>query len=295
MGLLEKRNSMKVLVTGGLGFIGSHLVDSLINQCYDVTVVDNLSSGAWSNRNAFSRNLIESVVDFCQRENEQYDIIVHLANNARIARSFDFVEETLLNNYNSTVAICEYIRTKSPQARLIFASSSTTEFVDRYNNPYTFSKFVCDDLLNLYAEHFNLNYDIVKFYNAYGSMRESDLGVYTTVIRKFKQQVLEDKPLTIVGDGLQSRDFTFIDDTITALNTIINELEPQQEIYHIGTGQAYSINELAEAFQHPVENVEKRSYEVSKVVCQNRNIPNWVPKTNVLEHIREWRKTNGAS
>lgn len=290
---------MKVLVTGGLGFVGSHLVDSLVEQRYDVTVVDNLSTGSWANRNETVSNQmryrIMDVVQFCQTNEEQFDIIFHFANNARIARSFEFVQETLLNNYNSTVAICEYIRVKSPQARLIFASSSTTEFVSMFNNPYTFSKVVCDQLLELYASHFNLKYDIVKFYNTYGSMRESNLGIYTTVIRKFKQQVLDNEPLTIIGSGLQSRDFTFIDDTITALNTIINELEPQEETYHIGTGQAYSINELAEAFQHPTTNIENRTYEVSKVVCQNRNIPNWEPKTNVIEHIRQWRKDNANS
>lgn len=290
---------MKVLVTGGLGFVGSHLVDSLVEQRYDVTVVDNLSTGSWSNRNETVSNQmryrIMDVVQFCQTSEEQFDIIFHFANNARIARSFEFVQETLLNNYNSTVAICEYIRVKSPQARLIFASSSTTEFVSMFNNPYTFSKVVCDQLLKLYASHFNLKYDIVKFYNTYGSMRESNLGIYTTVIRKFKQQVLDNEPLTIIGSGLQSRDFTFIEDTITALNTIINELEPQEETYHIGTGQAYSINELAEAFQHPTTNIENRSYEVSKVVCQNRNIPNWEPKTNVIEYIKQWRKDNATS
>jgi len=223
---------MKVLVTGGMGFVGSHLVDSLIEQNHDVTVVDNLSTGAWSNRNEKATNHIMEVVRFCKESNEQFDIIFHFANNARIARSFEFVEETLLNNYNSTVAVCEYIRTKSPQARLIFASSSTTEFVDMFNNPYTFSKVICDQLLELYAEHFGLRYDIVKFYNAYGSMRESNLGIHTTVIRKFKQQVLDGEPLTIVGDGRQFRDFTFIDDTIEALNCIINVKTQRRNVSH---------------------------------------------------------------
>jgi UDP-glucose 4-epimerase len=294
MGLLEKRNGMKVLVTGGMGFVGSHLVDSLIEQNHDVTVVDNLSTGAWSNRNEKAINHIMDVVRFCKGSNEQFDIIFHFANNARIARSFTFVEETLLNNYNSTVAVCEYIRTKSPQARLIFASSSTTEFVDMFNNPYTFSKVVCDQLLELYADHFGLRYDIVKFYNAYGSMRESNLGIHTTVIRKFKQQVLDGEPLTIVGDGRQLRDFTFIDDTIEALNCIIN-VKPKEETYHIGTGEVHSINDLAAAFDHPMLNIEKREYETLFVICRDRNVPNWEPKTNVIEHIREWRKTNGAS
>jgi UDP-glucose 4-epimerase len=295
MGLLEKRNGMKVLVTGGMGFVGSHLVDSLIEQNHDVTVVDNLSTGAWSNRNEKATNHIMDVIRFCKESNEQFDIIFHFANNARIARSFEFVEETLLNNYNSTVAVCEYIRTKSPQARLIFASSSTTEFVDMFNNPYTFSKVVCDQLLELYADHFGLRYDIVKFYNVYGSMRESDLGEYTTVIRKFKQQFLEKKPLTVFGNGLQRRDFTNINDTIDALNKIIMNTEPKSLIYRIGSGVAYSIRNITDAFGHEIRYVPERKYEVPYVCCVSNNVPDWEPKTDVLEHIREWRKTNGAS
>jgi len=295
MGLLEKRHNMNILVTGGLGFIGSHLVDSLIEQNYSVTVVDDLSSGEFSNRNAFARNIITGVVKFCKESDKKFDVIFHLANNARIARSFEFVEETLLNNYNSTVAICEYIRTKNPEARLIFASSSTTEFADPLNNPYTFSKFVCDDLLRLYATHFDLKYDIVKFYNAYGSMRESDFGIYTTVIRKFKKLYLENSPLTIVGDGKQQRDFTNINDTIKALNNILKLTEANGEVFRIGTGQTYTINEIAEAFDHKTVNIEERSYEVPLVICKESNVPEWKPEINVIEYIKQWRKDNATS
>jgi UDP-glucose 4-epimerase len=191
---------MKILVTGGLGFIGSHLVDELISRDYEVHVVDNISTGQIENRNDKAVTFVMDVSEFCHKFNYKYDKIFHLANCARIVRSFEYTEETLLNNYDSTVALCEYIR-RTDSGHLFFASSSTTEFTDHFNNPYTFSKYMCDHLLEFYRVRFNIASSLVKFYNVYGSMREKDLGEHTTIIRKFKQKFLTNQPLTIVGDG----------------------------------------------------------------------------------------------
>ena len=276
----------KILVTGGLGFVGSHLVDSLVEN-NDVTVVDDLSTGQASNKNTDSTIYVESVQSYTNYDEESYDIIFHFANSARIARSFEYCEETLTNNYNSTVAICEYIKRTNPNTKLIFASSSTTEYADRYNNPYTFSKVVCDEVLELYKRHFGLNYDIVKFYNTYGSERESLLGEYTTIIRKYKDLFLNEKPMVVYGDGSQRRDFTHIEDTIAALH-IIADLPSEGKIYHIGTENAVSILEIAEAFGTTYELHPPREYEVPFVVCKEMNVPGWQPKHNIINYIKEW-------
>lgn len=285
---------MKILVTGGLGFIGSHLVDKLIDDGHEVHVVDNLSTGRIENRNEKAITFIMDVVEFCHKVDYKYDKIFHLANCARIVRSFEYTEETLTNNYDSTVALCEYIR-KTKSGHLFFASSSTTEFTDPFNNPYTFSKYMCDHLLEFYRKIFNIPNSLVKFYNVYGSMREKDLGEHTTVIRKFKQMVLENKPLTIVGDGTRKRDFTSIDDTVNAL-ILLNDYDKDYEVvYHMGTGKNYSILEIAHAFNHEIKFVEDRKYELHSTICSKKNVPNWEPKDDVIEHIKKWRNDNVVS
>lgn len=283
----------RILVTGGLGFIGSHLVDRLIEKDYQVDVVDNLSTGKIENINNLASTSITDVKTFCETNNVKYDKIYHLANNARIARSFDFVEETLVNNYVSTVSLCEYIR-KTQSGHLFFASSSTTEFTDRYNNPYTFSKFACDDLLEMYRRLFNLQSSLVKFYNVYGSMREKDIGEHTTVIRKFKTQYLNKQPLTIVGDGSRKRDFTSIEDTVDGLILLVNKNNYETE-YHLGTGNNVSILDVAKAFDHPYIHIEDRKYELQDTICTKQNLAGWSPRDKVIDHVKLWRKQNATS
>lgn len=282
---------MLILVTGGLGFIGSHFVDALVADGHDVHVVDNLSTGQMANRNDKAITFVMDVVDFCKKFDYKYDRVYHFANNARIARSFEYAEETLLNNYNTTVALCEYMK-KTQSRFMLFASSSTTEFTDQYNNPYTFSKHQCDDVLELYRRHYGLNCSTVKFYNVYGSFREKDLGEYTTVIRKFKQLVQEDKPLTVVGDGERKRDFTHIDDTVRAL-VMINNIDcyaHDTNDFHIGTGTNYKIIDVARAFNHPIVHIPDRTYELQDTICKQ---PYSITLIDVIEHIKQWSK-NGT-
>lgn len=284
----------RILVTGGLGFIGSHLVDQLISAGHEVDVVDNLSTGLITNKNPAVKNLhIMDVVDFCRVHKKSYDVIYHLANNARIARSFLMPDETLLNNYQSTIAILHYMTAECKvDTMLFYASSSTTEFTDRFNNPYTLSKFHADEVLKLYNMHYGINYSIVKFYNAYGSMREMDLGQYTTVVRKFKQQVLEGKPLTVFGDGSKRRDFTHVHDTVEALMILLRQ-NRHEPVYHIGTGRNHSIKEIAEAFDHQIEYVDDREYELKETLAKP-NIPGWKPVADVIAHIDLWKRNNNA-
>ena len=294
---------MKILVTGGLGFIGSFLVERLAeDKNNQVVVVDNLSTGdvKWKLNNKEHPNVVYYIDDvdfFCQSshlvDDHLYDVIFHLANNARISMSFDYPEETLLNNYKSTIAILEMIRKDCPKAKLFYASSSTTEFTDKFNNPYTFSKFACDELLQLYSQHYNVDYSIVKFYNVYGSMREKDLGDYTTIIRKFKQKVEEGLPLPVYGPD-RRRDFTSIEDTIDALEMIMLK-NKHQLVYHIGTGQNYTIQQIAEAFEHPIDyQLDKRPYELHTTLSKP-NVAGWKASRDVIKHIKQWKVENGTS
>lgn len=284
---------MRILVTGGLGFIGSHLVDELVIRGHEVHVVDNLSTGLLENKNDRAVNFVMDVVEFCHQFNYKYDQIFHLANCARIVRSFEFTEETILNNYNSTVALCEYIR-KTHSGYLFFASSSTTEFTHHYNNPYTFSKYMCDILLDFYWNVFQIPSSLVKFYNVYGSYREKNLGDHTTVIRRFKDQFLNGEQLTVVGDGSRKRDFTSIEDTVDALIKLL-DIKAPSKIFHIGTGKNYSILDIVKAFEHPYEFVEDRKYELQDTLCTKQNIPDWVAKIDLIDHIKLWRKSHAAS
>jgi UDP-glucose 4-epimerase len=285
---------MKILVTGGLGFVGSHLVDRFVEIGHEVHVVDNLSTGLLQNKNERATTFIMDVVDFCHKFNVRYDKIFHLANCARILRSFQFTEETLINNYTSTVALCEYIK-KTSSGFMYFASSSTTEFTNQFNNPYTFSKHVCDTLLTFYGQSYNVRNSLVKFYNVYGSnYREKDLGEYTTVISKFKNQYVNNVPLTIIGDGSRRRDFTSIEDTVDALQILLYKEVPG-ETYHLGTGKNYSILEIAKAFDHPYLFVEDRKYELQNTLCEKQNVPDWSAKTDLIDHIQRWKRNYAHS
>jgi len=141
--------------------------------------------------------------------------------------------------------------------------------------------------------HFGIDFSIVKFYNVYGSMREKDLGEYTTVIRKFKQKVEEDVPLPVYGPN-RRRDFTHIDDTIDALEIILKKND-MNRVFHIGTGQNYSIQEIADAFNHPIEyQLDKRPYELHTTLSLP-NVPGWKATKDVIDHIKQWKETYAVS
>lgn len=240
---------MQILVTGGLGFVGSNLVDKLIKQGHDVTVVDNLSSESSSekNKNPKAKYYIEDIRNLnliISSHIPNFDVIYHLAGLARIQPSFTSPLEYIDVNINGTAKICELALKHG--ARLIYSSSSSINNGE-YKTPYTFSKWGGEEALKTWIQCYKLDASICRFYNVYGP-REPKTGNFATVVRKFIRQYKNNKPLTIVGDGKQRRDFTHVNDIVDGLIKVMHHGKTDN-LYHLGRGINYSINELAFMFK----------------------------------------------
>lgn len=232
----------KVLVTGGCGFIGHNLVNELIRRGYVVDVIDNLSIGKEA-KIPEGCNFLSGDIRLMERE-DNYEYIFHLAALSRIQPSFKTPDFTFSVNVDGTRKIVEYAaRTGS---KLIYSGSSS-----RHHNPelspYAMSKHMGEEWCKMYKKVFNLNCEIVRFYNVYGPGELVDSHM-AAVIGIFRKQIREGKPITIYGDGEQRRDFTHVDDIVEGLIRIAESDEKNPDAWELGTGRNYSINEVYEMF-----------------------------------------------
>ena len=237
---------MNILVTGGLGFVGSNLVDKLLLNDDEVYVIDNLSSisSSASYKNPKAKYYINDIRDIMSiKDFPKFDIIYHLAGLARIQPSFSEPIEYLDVNILGTSKICQFAL--ECNAKLIYASSSSINNGE-YKTPYTFSKWGGEEALQTWIECYGLDALTCRFYNVYGP-REPVIGDYATVIRKFLRQYKNNEQLTIIGDGEQRRDFTHVSDIVNGLIAASLFYNPGK-ILHLGRGKNYSINDVVKLF-----------------------------------------------
>jgi UDP-glucose 4-epimerase len=235
---------MKTLVTGGLGFVGSNLVDILVSQGNDVTVLDDLSSesSTLDNRNPKASYQIDKVEDINKIFQEyRFDKIFHLAAKARIQPSFENPSEYFNSNALGTSEVMEFARL-SKSGIVVYATTSSKNHGD-YISPYTYYKVVGEGILKTYANCFDMNCAMATFYNVYGP-REPRAGEWATVVAKFGRQFEEGEKLTVVGDGLQSRDFTHVEDICNGLIKI-SEGDWRGHNFDLGRGNPVSILDVA--------------------------------------------------
>jgi len=280
-----------ILVTGGLGFVGSNLVDKLIEQGYNVTVIDNLSSESSSEnyKNPKAKYYIEDIRDLdliIPTHIPNFDVIYHLAGLARIQPSFISPLEYIDVNINGTARICELALNHG--ARLIYSSSSSINNGE-YKTPYTFSKWGGEEALKTWIQCYKLDASICRFYNVYGP-REPKTGDFATVVRKFIKQYQENKPLTVVGDGEQRRDFTHVDDITDGLIKVMSN-GVSDSLYHLGRGINYSINELTSIFKNTkISYIPLRKGEGDITLAnyeETFNKLNWKATRNLQEWINK--------
>tara|TARA_A100001015_G_scaffold316221_1_gene429940 strand:+ start:3312 stop:4166 length:855 start_codon:yes stop_codon:yes gene_type:complete len=237
---------MKTLVTGGCGFIGSNLVDKLVNLGYEVIVVDDLSSGKKEFMNGGAKYIFK---DFktCLLENnvgfKNIDVVFHLAAEARIQPSFEMPLYTCHNNSYGSAVVAEFARKEG--CKVVYAGSSSF-YGGVYLNPYAFAKWQGEEVFKMYSEVYGITTGIARFFNVYGP-RNPLLGQYTPVVAIFEEQTKNSQDLTIVGDGEQRRDFTHVHDICDGL-IAISKGDWKGEIFNLGTGTNHSINELANLF-----------------------------------------------
>jgi UDP-glucose 4-epimerase len=282
---------MKILVTGGGGFIGSNLIDKLIENKHNLWSIDNYSSGYKLNENKkciYINHDVRKIYDYSFLTD--FDIIFHLAAQPRIQPSFIDPNYTLDVNINGTINILEYA--KKYKIPLIYAGSSSCHG-GIYESPYAWSKYIASDMCKMYSKVYKLPTTICRFYNVYGHNHIRQ-GEYATVIGIFENQYLNGHPLTIIGDGEQRRDFTHVDDIVDGLIKCMY-YESYGEVFELGRGRDLSINEIANMFNTKIEYLQDTPGNYRKTLSDSstsRDLLKWEAKLNLEDYIRKFINEN---
>ena len=283
----------KVLVTGGLGFVGSNLVKILLKKGnYNITVIDNLSSKS-SNKD-YKEDNVTYIIDDINNLNDikykdlDFDLIFHLAGLSRIQPSFNDPLSYFKTNTLGTVQICELARRCN--AKIIYAASSSAE-AGPHLNPYAFTKWSGEEILKMYAGVYGISTVSTRFFNVYGP-RQPWEGTYATVIGIFERQYKANEPLTITGNGEQRRDFTHVFDIANGM--VCLSKDHKGEIYNLGTSKNHSINELASLFNYKTTYIAKRpgeAWETKADISKTQEF-GYQPKESLDNYIKNFLKLN---
>lgn len=300
---------MKALVTGGAGFIGSNLVDRLVNSGYEVTVIDDESSDAneqfyWrSNTNNHKLNICD--YQSTRKLYDDVDYVFHFAAEARIQPSILNPVKAATTNFVGTCTVLQCAR-EAGVKRVMYSSTSSAYGLKNEPplketmpndclNPYSVSKVGGEQLCKMYWDLFGLQTVIFRYFNVYGE-RQPIKGQYAPVIGIFLRQKAAGEPMTIVGDGEQRRDFTHVSDVVSA-NMLAAEFFPIEknwqwgQIYNVGTGINNSVNEIANMIKGKTTNISARSGEARVTLADIEKIKNhfgWNPKVC----LQDWIKAN---
>ena len=272
----------KILVTGGVGFIGTNLIKRLLSEGHEVISVDNYSTGKKENE---QEGCVYHDLDINDRElNFNVDVIFHIAALARIQPSLIRPQETIEANVNGTLNVLELARKNNTP--VIFAGSSSFHH-GLYGSSYAWSKHAGEQLCKLYSEVYGLNTSICRFYNVYGPHQLED-GEYSTVLGIFERQYRNDEPLTITGKGEQRRDFTHVDDIVDGLYRCMDK-DLKAEIFELGRGVNYSINEIVDMFGAERKYIPARSGEYDVTLCTDTKAHEMLgltPTRNLEDYIK---------
>lgn len=236
---------MRILVTGGAGFIGTNLIKRLVKEGHDVTSVDDYSTGRTENHIPGVFYIHQSVGSLLLEGQDDFQVIFHLAALSRIQPSFTDPQTTFISNVWGTQKVLEYAREK--EVKVVYAGSSS-KWHDPYQSPYAAYKYLGEELCKTYKKTYSMDIEIARFYNVYGPYEIVD-GDMAAVIGIFRNQIEEGKALTIVGDGKQRRDFTHVEDIVDGLYRIAMSNEKHEDAWELGTGKNYSILEVYEMFK----------------------------------------------
>ncbi|MGJ3441725.1 NAD-dependent epimerase/dehydratase family protein [Pseudomonas sp. Je.1.5.c] len=268
-----------ILITGGAGFIGSHLCDALLDKGYAVRIVDDLSTGKRANLRLDhpKLELIEGdVADaaLVARAASGCRAVVHLAAVASVQASVDDPVKTHQSNFIGTLNVCEAMRLNGVR-RVLFASSAAV-----YGNngegqsivedtpkapltPYAVDKLASEQYLDFYRRQHGLEPVVFRFFNIFGP-RQDPSSPYSGVISIFSERATQGKPITVFGDGEQTRDFLYVGDLVQVMVQALEQEQVEEGAVNIGLNQATSLNQLLAALKQVVGSLPEVSYGAAR-------------------------------
>ena len=305
---------MRAIVTGGAGFIGSNLVDRLIDDGHEVVIFDNYSTGKKENINPKAKFFL---VDISHQPSFTHptmkdimtgvDVVFHLAAKARVQPSIDEPIEFHNTNVNGTLNMLDACKRYGVK-RFVFSSSSsvygdvreedlpTSEDKDlNPMSPYALHKLQGEQYCKMFSELYGIETVCLRYFNVYGE-RQATEGAYCLVMGIFAKQLLQGKPMTINGDGEQIRDFTYVGDVVEAnVKCATIDRNWSGDVINIGNGEGYSVNKVAELLggdkvhNPPVIEPKMTKADNSKA----RNLLSWKPTQDFEEWVKGWKEELG--
>lgn len=283
----------KIIVTGGAGFVGSHLCERLsedsMNEVYSL---DNYFTGSEDNHVANVNYIKGETVDIEKLVNFAPDMVYHLGEYSRVEQSFDDIETVWRYNKDSIFAVLQFVRKVG--CKILYAGSST-KFGDggmgRFASPYGWTKSTNTELVINYGNWFKVPYVITYFYNVYGK-REIATGKYATLIALFTEKMKAGEKLTIVSPGTQKRNFTHIDDIVDGL--ILVGKNGYGDEFGLGSTESFSILEVADLFGGKIEILPERKGNrmTADVMIAKTQALGWSPKRRLQDYITALKSNN---
>ena len=306
------KNRKKSIVTGGLGFVGSHLAEKLVDLNHTVTIIDNFSNGKLENIKQFKKKVTIIKADISkrgvwQKKFRDNDYVFHFAALADIVPSINNPSKYFDTNVKGTLNVLEASRKYNIKKFLYAASSSSYGIPKKYPTkeneildpkyPYSLTKKLGEDLVLHWGNVFKLNVISLRFFNIYGERSRTN-GNYGAMFGIFLVQKLKGKPFTVVGNGKQKRDFTYISDVISAITKAI-KLKKSNIVLNIGSGKCFSINYIVKLLNGDTVYIPKRPGE-PEITWSNinkaRKILKWKPIVSIengieilLKNIHLWK------
>lgn len=304
---------MNVIVLGGAGFIGSHLTEYLLKKKYSVKIIDNLSTGRIENICHLKKNLRFIKADISKKGNwekefKNTDYVFHLAALADIVPSIDNPEKYYLSNVTGTLNVLQAIK-KFKVKKLIYSASSScygipkkypTKETEKINPifPYAVTKYLAEQLIVYWSKIYNINYISLRLFNVYGP-RSRTSGTYGAMFGVFLAQKLSNKPYTMVGNGNQSRDFTYVSDVVEAFEMVAKSTL-KNKIFNIGSNKTIKVKTIIKYLKGDYVKIPKRPGEPDITFADIKKIKkelNWKPKVDIekgirimLKNIHYWNK-----
>jgi UDP-glucose 4-epimerase len=283
---------MKILVTGGAGFIGTNLIKRLVAEGHEVISYDNYSTGLYANH-IEGATYVDVDIRTLGRKSKYYlnkfDVVFHLAAMARIQPSFDRPEDYFDTNASATMKLAKIcVDSNIP---MIYAGSSS-HHSGKFKNPYTFSKDIGEEIIKLFQQQYGLRASVARFYNVYGPYHLKQ-GGYCTLLGAWERCLESGEQVIIYGDGSKRRDFTHVDDIVDALIRICMQNAWGYE-FELGRSKNYSVLDIAKMYG--IDNIEYRPDkpgEAQDTLCTDmtaHQVLGWEPTLKIENYIKGYNE-----